>query len=77
MESVIYGTGNTHCCARTGRLITMYVVQYCGTHMNLVNSLLLAGMLLSSTGIKVVILVKKGRSRIFCLFVIMTVSHNL
>jgi hypothetical protein len=44
----------------------VYALECCGTHMNLVNSLLLAGMVLSSTGIEVVILVKKGRPEFFC-----------
>jgi hypothetical protein len=61
MASVIYGTGKQQSCTRNGRLMTVYALEYCGTHMNLVNSLLPAGMVLSSTGIEEIILVKEGR----------------
>jgi len=46
--------------------MTVYVLACCGTHMNQVNLLLQAGTVLSSTGTKVVISVKKGRSELFC-----------
>lgn len=66
MASVMYGTGKQQNCTRNGRLMTVYVLVCCGTHMNQVNLLLQAGMVLSSTGTKVVTSVKKGRSEFFC-----------
>jgi hypothetical protein len=66
MASVIYGTGKPQNCTRNGKLMTVYALECCGIHMNLVNSLLLAGMDLSSTGIKMLISIKKGRSKFFC-----------
>jgi hypothetical protein len=65
MASVIYGTGKPQSSTRNGRLMRVYALECCGTHMNLVNSSLLAGMVRSSTGIRVVILVKKGKSKFF------------
>jgi hypothetical protein len=66
MASVMCGTGKRQNCTRNGRLMTVYVLECCGIHMNQVNLLLQAGMVLSSTGTKVVISVKKGRSELFC-----------
>lgn len=66
MASVTYGTGKRLNCTRNGRLMTVYVLACCGTHMNQVNLLLQAGTVLSSTGTKVVISFKKGRSEFFC-----------
>ena len=66
MASVMYGTGKRRNCTRNGRLMTVYVLACCGTHMNQVNLLLRAGTVLSSTGTKVVMSVKKGRSEFFC-----------
>jgi len=66
MASVMYGTGKRRNCTRNGRLMTVYVLACCGTHTNQVNLLLQVGMVLSSTGTKVVVSVKKGRSEFFC-----------
>ena len=66
MASVTCGTGKLRNCTRNGRLMTVYVLECCGTHMNQVNLLLQAGTVLSSTGTEVVISVKKGRSVLFC-----------
>jgi hypothetical protein len=65
MASVTYGTGKRRNCTRNGRLMTVYVLACCGTHMNQVNLLVQAGMVLSNTGTKVVVSVKKGRSEFF------------
>lgn len=66
MASVMYGTGKQRNCTRNGRLMTVYVLVCCGTHTNQVNLLLQVGTVLSSTGTKVVVSVKKGRSEFFC-----------
>jgi len=66
MASVMYGTGKRRNCTRNGRLMTVYVLACCGTHTNQVNLLLQVGTVLSSTGTKLVVSVKKGRSEFFC-----------
>lgn len=66
MASVMCGTGKPQNFTRNGRLMTVYVLECCGTHMNQASLLLQVGMVLSSTGTEVVILDKKGRSELFC-----------
>jgi hypothetical protein len=56
MESATYGTGKQQNYTRSGRLMTVCVLECCGTRMNLVSLLLLAGMVSLSTGIKSVLL---------------------